>query len=1463
MLLLRAGDVEQNPGPTCKACNIAIAAGKPYLSCFSCDARSHKGEKCSGLSRTRQALGIWKCKSCAQDETQAASTLNPPSPSPPPASSPDCTLRRGNQVTLVGQVVGAPRQVSSSAASSHRCTHCDRVVRATRFPIKCGGCDMLCHKSCTGLVRSRQLVFIDSNAWRCEGCSKKSNSAATDPALRLLDASVKRSDFGSRNSIRMLQWNANGLKTKMVELADAVKKLKIDILLIQESKLRPNDKSPSLPGYSEVRKDRGTDKGGGLVTFVKDDIPFITVDHSSAAPGSLLESLTVKLKTSPNSHLSFTNVYCPPTRGDRRGHEFETTELPYGKDDLIGGDLNTHSNMWDQWQPEDRMGLEVEAWLLEKDFMVANDGSATRVNAGTGGSSAPDVTLFHSSLSERTEWSVSECLGSDHLPIILSIDCQVSTLSPPPITQLRWNWKKANFDGFRVCIESSIHTNLEMVENMTLNKKMHFLNDSIIKAATEHIGTVKITKNCKEWMSREIREAVKDRNRLRRQVSTRRTDWIEACRVVQALIKESKEKKWFDFLSDVSSSSDPNKIWETIRSLSGRNANSLKNESLIDGDKCYVTSRAKANAFMKRYAEISRLDINKEDRLKKTIRHTLNAPRADEQCCQPFSTVELSQAIESMKTKGAPGKDQIAPRFLKALGPNAIDLLLNIINESWSTGISPFSWREAIIVPLLKKGKPASDIDSFRPVSLTSCVAKTMERMVANRITYLAEVNGWWSKDQAGFRSQRSCEDQVLRLTQSISNALQSTPPSRSILALLDFSKAYDKVWKNRLFQIMLNKGVPRAMVNWCRGFLSDRRAMVRIDGVLGKSFKLHQGVPQGAVLSPILFLFFIDGISDVIPEDAQISLYADDIAVWGQNKDKARAQEVVQEAVSRIANWSKSHKLVLNPSKCESTLFSTCPSEANWTPLIRIEENVLKVNPTPTFLGVTLDRTLTFRQHVTRIKSRVMNRIRILSTLASKEWGCSRPSLYRIYQATIHSVFHYCGPAWQPWLAKSNRTILERVQNRALRVLTGQLADTPLECLRLEAGISSFETAIRRNCAVAWEKSARVPWSNPRRQLFEAPVFHRWKRKSWSESAKRECDDLGISDFERKPFPGPGSPPWLCLNNSRVSIHTGLANNSKKNSSHVTLLEDAISSISMHGPTKFTIYTDGAADAGIKNGGSAAIITTGGPSNPTLIKTLSCKGSRWTSSYETEVTALLLAANWIKQEGTEEDHILICSDSQSALSALEGSGKEDDSDIATVRKRLASVKPRISMQWIPGHCGIIGNEWADKAAGVAATTVTSLPPLSPDTQTPLISYAAVKALIIREIKDPPTSHQRTKEVYGDRSGITNKNKKIYKNHGIPDDNQTLSRSDAVLIAQLRSGHCHKLAAYRNVVDQNSSPYCPYCKDEFETLEHWLRECPATARKRIRGFGGAAPPLSVLVDDPKMVLAFSHGLTSM
>ena len=121
-----------------------------------------------------------------------------------------------------------------------------------------------------------------------------------------------------------------------------------------------------------------------------------------------------------------------------------------------------------------------------------------------------------------------------------------------------------------------------------------------------------------------------------------------------------------------------------------------------------------------------------------------------------------------------------------------------------------------------------------------------MERMVASRLSYLAESNGWWSEDQAGFRCMRSCENQVLRLSQSISDAFQDRPASRTVLALLDFSKAYDTVWRERLLEILLDKGVPLLMIRWIKGFLSDRKARVRLDNTLGRgssSIKVYRRV--------------------------------------------------------------------------------------------------------------------------------------------------------------------------------------------------------------------------------------------------------------------------------------------------------------------------------------------------------------------------------------------------------------------------------------------------------------------------------------------------------------------------------------------------------------------------------------------------------------------------------------------
>ena len=102
------------------------------------------------------------------------------------------------------------------------------------------------------------------------------------------------------------------------------------------------------------------------------------------------------------------------------------------------------------------MDVKIEDWHLNNNFSVANDGSSTRVNVGTGGKSAHDITLVHISWLEKTEWSPTDCMGSDHLPILVTIDCQIKALKVQPVMELRWNWKRADMVGFAAKVDDTL-----------------------------------------------------------------------------------------------------------------------------------------------------------------------------------------------------------------------------------------------------------------------------------------------------------------------------------------------------------------------------------------------------------------------------------------------------------------------------------------------------------------------------------------------------------------------------------------------------------------------------------------------------------------------------------------------------------------------------------------------------------------------------------------------------------------------------------------------------------------------------------------------------------------------------------------------------------------------------------------------------------------------------------------------
>ena len=168
---------------------------------------------------------------------------------------------------------------------------------------------------------------------------------------------------------------------------------------------------------------------------------------------------------------------------------------------------------------------------MSRDFGVANDGSVTRVNRGTGGGSTPDVTLAHQSMLNKIEWSCLEDMGSDHLPILLELECGVSAVKQAS-PGLRWRWGKADWDGYRREVEQKVVEVKEEVREWSISKKSSFIVDTMLSAAKSHVGQAKPRATSKVWMTEEVKTAVKKRNLLRRTVGVNREERVEACRIV-------------------------------------------------------------------------------------------------------------------------------------------------------------------------------------------------------------------------------------------------------------------------------------------------------------------------------------------------------------------------------------------------------------------------------------------------------------------------------------------------------------------------------------------------------------------------------------------------------------------------------------------------------------------------------------------------------------------------------------------------------------------------------------------------------------------------------------------------------------------------------------------------------------------------------------------------------------------
>ena len=285
----------------------------------------------------------------------------------------------------------------------------------------------------------------------------------------------------------------------------------------------------------------------------------------------------------------------------------------------------------------------------------------------------------------------------------------------------------------------------------------------------------------------------------------------------------------------------------------------------------------------------------------------------------PFNLVELKEAINKCHDT-ATGPDEVHYQMLKHLPPKSLQALLDIFNDIWETGKFPESWELSTIIPDPKPGKDHTEPTNYRPIALTSCLCKTLERMINNRLLWYLESNNLISPVQSGFRSERSTNDNLIRLETFIRDAF--IKKERVVAVFFDLEKAYDTTWKYGILRDLHELELKGRLPVFIKSFLADRRMQVRVGSTLPDQFEQAQGIPQGSILSTTLFNIKINNIVNCLDPKTEGSLYVYDFCIYYRSKSMRTIERHLQQCLNKIENWALYNGFKFSKSKTQCVHF-------------------------------------------------------------------------------------------------------------------------------------------------------------------------------------------------------------------------------------------------------------------------------------------------------------------------------------------------------------------------------------------------------------------------------------------------------------------------------------------------------------------------------------------------------------
>ena len=686
-------------------------------------------------------------------------------------------------------------------------------------------------------------------------------------------------------------------------------------------------------------------------------------------------------------------------------------------------------------------------------LIYLNTDEHTHLDRYTGNTDILDMAFSSLNLSKHDiQFLIGDDLGSDHLPIEIAIDT-------PPHSNTHINSVRSKFH--REVFESTLEAALssgdvpELKSTQDIDRYADFITTAMSTAVDKAIPKSKSGRPESQPISDETLALIKEKRKLRRQYSQAHDPLVKTR--INQLQKEIKDNlrlesqaSWEKFCNDISLETNHTESWRKI-------INFLKPKGQHDypalrlDAKTAKTNADKAQLFaesVERHFGIqsNNFDSKHFDEVNQFIEDNYEyfyPPEDpddyrsdmddDHDLVADVGSDTLIKIVKFLKRGKAPGPDNIHNEVLR-LGTTTslFHHLARLFTTSIQIGYIPTAWKLATLRMLLKPDKLPSLTTSYRSISLMSSIMKLFERVIEQRLRSYIEDIGFINKYQSGFRRNKSTDDHLFRLSQSVMESFIRR--EHVVAAFLDVEKAFDNVWHNGLRDKIFMLDLPTKITRWLSDFLVGRVIQVNVNGFLSDQISHAAGVPKGSVLSPLLFLIYVNDLPKPHHRQNSKSQFADDTALWAASRNVHIAAKRLQKDLQKLAKWCAKWRIKLNPEKTKVIIFSRSYLAGKPEPTLKLYGERLKIHPQVKFLGSLSTLNSLLKKHFEDILGRCNARYNRIRLLTNKKWGPSPSTILQIYKQCVRPIFEY-GSLLTITILDTIISEIQRLQNKFIRL--------------------------------------------------------------------------------------------------------------------------------------------------------------------------------------------------------------------------------------------------------------------------------------------------------------------------------------------------------------------------------------------------------------------------------------------